>query len=272
MGCSDVNPQGVQRYPQPLYNVGRLSVAAGPTCRPGRRPALFATSVDFTSAMGEHINAELPSDGALIADPDRQGRGGVGILDDIIFFIAMLPTADDPDGLHPYLAQGVRRGDRFEIIPLAEDVEDLQIAYGVDGSQGAAVDEAISRVTAASTYDTDPNSSNVADGDEWRPNVQPDGAETPFTDVEFQSAAAPLGNHPRSAAGGALPAPARGDAVAAGQGARSRIRPTTDRRPRGTSSWTSPSTAPSRSPRSTGKYRRRVQTLRINLRNYAFQG
>ena len=135
VGCSDVNPGGVQRYPQPLYNVGRLSVAGGTDLSIAATPRVFATSVDFTAAIGQQINAELPSDNGLPALPIIKARR-VGILDDILFFIAMLPAADDPDGLHPYLAQGVRRGDRFEIIPLAEDVEDLQIAYGVDGSHG----------------------------------------------------------------------------------------------------------------------------------------
>jgi prepilin-type N-terminal cleavage/methylation domain-containing protein len=270
VGCSDVNPQGVQRYPQPLYNVGRLSVAGGTDLSTVATPRVFASSVDFTANMAEQINAELPSDGPLIATPIGKPRR-VGILDDIIFFIAMLPVADDPDGLHPYLAQGVRRGDRFEITPLAEDVEDLQIAYGVDGSQGVASDEAVTRVTATSQYDSDPNYSNQANGDEWRPNVQPAGTETPFTDIEFQSAAAPLGQHTGIPPSAHCP---RLHAVMVSLLAKARDQDPTYNGPAASGyilmdvplSGSSPVTAVQ------GKYRRRVQTLRINLRNYAFQG
>ena len=65
-----------------------------------------------------------------------------GVLDDFIFFITTDPDTD-PTGIHPFLAQGTRRGNSFDVVRLAEDVEDMQVAYGVDGIITGATDNAL---------------------------------------------------------------------------------------------------------------------------------
>jgi hypothetical protein len=62
-----------------------------------------------------------------------------GILDDLVFFI------DNTNLLHPSLAQGTRRGARFDVIAVADDIEDMQIAYGVDRNGNNAIDSALRR-------------------------------------------------------------------------------------------------------------------------------
>jgi len=269
VGCSDPNPQGVQRYPQPLYNVGRL-VAKTNLSAPGGPPLdarLFSAAADFTDAQAERINAELPSDGPLPPTPIQTAHR-VGVLDDIIYFIAMLcrrPANADPQGLHPYLAQGIRRGDKFEVTALADDVEDLQVAYGVDLNG----DNRVSRTGAPNPpYDTDTNSSIAVDQDEWRPNV---AGETPFTDGEFQTAPTPLGGHTGVPPAAHCP---RLHAVMISLLAKAHDSDPTYRGPAASGYVLMDVPVSSGAPITAvpGQYRRRVQTLRINLRNYSFQG
>jgi prepilin-type N-terminal cleavage/methylation domain-containing protein len=268
VGCSDPNPNGVQRYPQVMYNVGRLLAATQlntPT-GPPLDARVFSASADFTDSMAEHINAELPSGGALPPSPIQTAHR-VGVLDDIIYFIAMLPNADDPQGLHPYLAQGIRRGDAFQITALADDVEDLQIAYGIDANG----DNSVTRTGVVNPpYDTDTNSSITAGNDEWRPNV---ATEAVPTEVDFQSdpTLADPTNHSGVPPAAHCP---RLHAVMLSLLAKAHDSDPTYKGPAASGyvlmdvplSGGVPTTAVP------GRYRRRVQTLRINLRNYAFQG
>jgi type II secretory pathway pseudopilin PulG len=267
-GCSDPNPQGVQRYPQSMYNVGRL-VAGTQLSTPGGPPLdarVFSAAADFTDSMAEHINAELPSGGAQPPSPIQTAHR-VGVMDDIIFFIAMLPVADDPQGLHPYLAQGIRRGDGFEVSALADDVEDLQIAYGIDANGDNSVTRTIAPVAP---YDTDLNYSITANQDEWVPNVT---GETAPTEVDFQSdpGLTDPANHTGIPPAAHCP---RLHAVMLSLLAKAHDSDPTYKGPAASGyvlmdvpvSGGVPTTAV------TGRFRRRVQTLRVNLRNYAFQG
>ena len=277
-GCSDPTPGGQQRYPQPLYNVGKLSAQTTLTDGGPNVSTTFGT-VNFTDGQALEFDTEMPATLASSLMPPPPHNIGVlrrlGVMDDIIFFIAMLPTCSpegpgcDPNGRHPYLAQGIRRGNKFEVIPLAEDVEDMQIAYGVD----ADGNNQITRIGAIdpAQWDTDPNFSVQRDKDEWQPNVQ---GEAAFTALQFQSDPAFTEIH------GGSPPPAhcpRLHAVMISLLAKARDQDPTYKGPAATGytlmdvpltggNGTPPVTAV------TGKYRRRVQTLRINLRNYAFQG
>jgi hypothetical protein len=121
VGCP-IRIPGRAAPPAAAYNVGRL-VAPTRLSTPGGPPLdarVFSAAADFTDGQAERINAELPSDGPL-PPTAIQTAHRVGVLDDIIYFIGMLPTTQDPQGLHPYLAQGIRRGDKFEVTPLADD-------------------------------------------------------------------------------------------------------------------------------------------------------
>lgn len=256
-GCSDPTPGGATRYPQPAYNVGVLT-----------NPTSLVTSntfnsVDFGGTVGPRFNAELPSGSSEPAVPIQKIRRA-GILDDIIFFIAPDPSPlAPPDAAnHPALWQGMRHGQTaFEIEKLADDVEDMQIAYGVDAND----DGAVTRDTAAcplNPNDPDPNFSTTDGCDEWVPNGS---GEAPVDDVDFQTQNPFVPGHPGNVLARHCP---RLHGVMISLLAKSRDPDPTYRGPyaRGYKLMNSTATP------ITGNFRRRVQTLKINLRNYAFQG
>ena len=263
-GCSVVF--GEQRNSQAGYNVGLISA---PT-------QLVATgsmgSVNFTDAIALQFDNENPQDDASVLAPPAhlypQAFHNVrraGILDDVVFFI------DDSDPLHPALAQGVRRGNRFDVTALADDVEDMQVAYGVDANS----DGRVTRTAATTATDTDLNMSSQDNGDEWIPNTS--GETTPYTTLQFQSDLAPGAfPHPQNVPTGHCP---RLHAVMVSLVAKSRDPDPTYRGPAsfgfrvmnvpgiaGPPFVPTPAVYPT--PPAEPHYRRRVQTLRINLRNY----
>ena len=257
VGCSDPVPGGATRYPQPFYNVG---VITSPTtlAANGTFP-----QVDFGDARGTRINTELPSGASQGAIPSAKQRRA-GILDDILFFVTTEPTGLDPNGIHPFLAQGIRRGNAFEITRLADDVEDMQVAYGVDGITGMIPDNAITTdpVVAPST-NVDPNVSTAVDGDEWVPNVV---GETALVDTDFQGQQPFVPGHTGVPVAVHCP---RLHGVMISLVAKAKDPDPTFQGRAADGYQIMNSTAASVTP---GRFRRRVQTLKINLRNYAFQG
>jgi len=181
----DVHPECSQgasgvpiRAPQPTYRVGLLE---SPT-------ALAAKGtmgvVDFTDPRARELATEDPRGrAAALPDPPLGALRRAAVLDDVLFFV------DDSDPDHPTLARALRRGARFDVVPLAEDVEDLQVAYGVDGlyrSDAFLPDGRIGRLVPPTREDADASASNRIDGDEWVPNV-PD--ERPFTADDLRTPA-----------------------------------------------------------------------------------
>jgi prepilin-type N-terminal cleavage/methylation domain-containing protein len=245
-------------YPQSPYNVGVIKAAT----------TLVATStfgtVDFTDTNAKEFNTELPVNPGTEAGSAKNVRHA-GILDDMIFFI------DNTNSLHPALAQGTRRGDKFDVVTLADDVEDMQIAYGVDldaiGTPGYG---AINRIAAKTDSDADTNVSSQPAGDEWVPNVP--GADNPITHAAVPFLATDFydPNHCPSL-----------HAVMISLVAKSHDPDPTYRAPsaRGLLTMNSPVTIAPPHPDTAHysgipvtTYRRRVQTLKINLRNYAYEG
>lgn len=256
-GCGAVRGTELRlsSYPQFDYNVGLLTA---PTDMVGS--STFG-SVDFGGTTGPRFNIELPSltPGQPAGPMDNGAVRRAGILDDILFFIGTDPV-NDPTGLHPFLAQGIRRGDAFEITRLADDVEDMQVAYGLDLNN----DQAVSRLCPPGAGDDDPNVSIAANCDEWRPNVGAPGDELPPDDAEFQTQDPFVSTH--DAAGGRhCP---RLHAVMISLLAKAKDPDPTYLGPaaKGYKIMNSSATPV------TGNYRRRVQTLKVNLRNFAFQG
>ena len=276
-GCSGIPTP--QRYPQPLYNVG---VITAPTDLSGS--GTFG-SVDFSYNGGGfnviEYDSENPIDNAAttlgynfpnaIKNPLRS----VGILDDYLFFV------DNTDSSHPALARGVRRGNRFDVVRIADDVEDMQIAYGVDL-------DGDNRVTRFGTgpfpaADPDPNvSAGLADDDEWVPNV---AGEAPLSPDQFQQDPAAILSSPPFAHGGAQPAAhcprlhgVMVSIIAKGHdpdptykadgslGFRLMNSPVSINAP-----YPDVAFYPTPGPGAELHYRRRIQTLKINLRNYAFE-
>ncbi|MGH9399088.1 MAG: PilW family protein [Thermoanaerobaculia bacterium] len=249
-GCS--TPFAPQQYAQPPYNVG---VITAPT-------QLVASNtfgaVNFADAKAVEFNSENPADPGT-SPVTLSNLRRAGILDDIVFFI------DDTDPSHPALAQGIRRGSAFDVSVIADDVEDMQIAFGVDSLPPAAPptqkgDSSVTRQAAVTATDTDLNTSTQAGGDEWQPNV---ASETPWTTIDFQSD--PSGLFPHSAATAAAHCP-RLHGVMIALVARSKDPDLTYNGPTafGLRAMNAPAPAAT-----TTKYRRRVQMLRVNLRNFS---
>jgi prepilin-type N-terminal cleavage/methylation domain-containing protein len=219
--------------PQNLYNVGTLKA---PT-------TLVASStfgqIDFDSSVAKEFNTEKPDVLGAVA-PGLSTVRRAGVLDDFLYFI------DNSDPNHPALAWGTRRGDKFDVVPLADDVEDMQIAYGVDGDNNGA----INRTVDPTDTDPDQNVSNQANSDEWAPNVP---TEPAYTAAQFVDA-----NNCELLHG-----------VMISLVARSKDPDPTYRSPFAQGIVIMNGLAPAAG---TGQFRRRVQTLKINLRNYAFPG
>ncbi len=256
-GCSDPTPGGVTRYPQPSYNVGEITA----------QTQLVSTNtfgpVDFGGTRPPRFNVELPSSSSGQSATVIEKVRRAGILDDIVFFIALDPT-NDPQGLHPYLAQGVRRGDKFDVTRLADDVEDMQVAYGIDTNGDNAVNRGNTGCAADPVADPDPATSILANCDEWLPNVT---GETAPVDSQFQSqnpfvaghTGIPLATHCPTLHG-----------VMISLVAKARDADPTYRGPASQGYLKVMNSAAT--PVGPGNYRRRIQTLRVNLRNYQFQG
>ncbi len=276
-GCSTT--AGIPVYPQAPYNVGII-----------KSPTTLVSSgsfgsVDFLDSGAMEFNYEIPAGAGVAARPIGNVRRA-GIMDDIIFFI------DNSDPRHPALAQGIRRGGVFDVILIADDVEDMQIAYGVDTHPPAVPprpfdgDDAITRIPVVPpALNVDPNVSTVEGGDEWVPNVPGNdnpvtGTSVPYVAADFQTRQPPPGtfDHP------GIPPPAhcpRLHAVMISLIAKSRDPDPTYRGPNRLGIRTMnvqvnpdsiPITAIYPPPNPNPPYRRRVQTLKINLRNYSFQG
>jgi type II secretory pathway pseudopilin PulG len=253
--CGDAGPPiGLQRYPQPAYNVG---VITAPTNLAGGNT--FG-NVDFGGTLGPRFNIELPSltpgrDASEIKELKR-----AGILDDVVFFITTDPVTD-PTGIHPFLAQGLRRGNAFEVTRLADDVEDMQVAYGIDTDGNSSVTRLSS--CAADADDPDGTFSTTAGCDEWFPNAV---GESAVDDAQFQQQD-PF-NPSHSGVPLAIHCP-RLHAVMISLLAKAHDPDPTYKGPASQGYKIMNSTA---APVTPGTYRRRIQTLKVNLRNYAFQG
>lgn len=236
-------PLAPPAYPQPTYNVGLLD-------SPGVMGAnLQLPGVDFAAGIARQFCNEDPSVNNAAPTPVINNLRRGGVLDVLIFFVGDDPA--NPD--HPFLAQGIRRGNNVEVVRLADDVEDMQVAYGVD------VD--------ATADGLDPIVSPAVGGDEFTPNVNGEAAVNPNTFVEALNRCPRLHSvmisllarsrdpDPTLLRGGS------GGALGSALGYRMMNVAMTGGSP------PVPVTV-----NSTRPYRRRVQTLQINLRNYSFSG
>jgi hypothetical protein len=258
-GCSD-RARGVIAPPVPPYRVGLLGA-----------PTALASAgtfglVDFASPLARELESEDPRDPAPLPPPAGPTLSRGGVLDDVLFFI------DDSDPRHPVLAQAERRGSGFDVVPLVEDVEDLQAAYGVDGlygGDGRSPDGVLDRLLAPTPADPDPHFSRQADGDEWAPNAP---GERLFANGDFQSRQPPPAGFPH---GGDPTADAHCPTLSAVL--LTLVAKTRDPDP----TFRGPGSGGLRPMNSTGeahangptpgapRYRRRSQTIRVLLRNYA---
>lgn len=116
-------------------------------------PQTFQFTVDFTDATARTMNAST----ALADGLERPFSGGV--VDEIVLFVDRGPQ--DPAALggrytHPFLAQAIRQGDGgWQVQRLIDDVEDLQLAYGIDGVDGSTPDRGVDPAAVSATKDAD---------------------------------------------------------------------------------------------------------------------
>jgi Tfp pilus assembly protein PilV len=148
---------GGKDYVVPLYYVGRVDTTGNWYTQTADT---FTFTMDPQDSGAQKLNAG--SGGAPALEKPYAG----GPVDDILFFVdegpvdATSSTADT----HPSLAQAVYdpSSGNWDIQPLVDEVEDFQVAYGVDGISGIAPDRGIS----PASVDT-----SAVNSDEWVGNV-----------------------------------------------------------------------------------------------------
>src|SRR6185295_18835902 len=120
----------------------------------------------------------------LASSIDKPFSGGV--VDDIRFFVDEGPVDASSSSLdtHPTLAEATLDPStgQFDIQPLVAEVEDFQVAYGVDGADGTIHDHGIS----PAKFDT-----SGSNADEWVGNVANEVSSTlplSATDPKYVSA------------------------------------------------------------------------------------
>jgi len=148
---------GVGTYLVPVYYVGLVDTTGAWFTQTA---TTFSFVMNPADAGARKLGAVAPS--AVSLDKPYSG----GVVDEIRFFVDEGPTDGSSSTLdtHPSLAEATfdPSSGNWEIQPLIEDVEDFQVAYGVDGINGSAHDRGISPAVYNST------GSNL---DEWVGNV-----------------------------------------------------------------------------------------------------
>jgi Tfp pilus assembly protein PilV len=258
-GSTEMVTTGVGTYLVPVYYVGLVDANSSGTWFT-QTANTFAFSMDPQNAGALKLTAAPPSSTTL----DKPFSGGV--VDEIRFFVDEGPTDASTSALdtHPSLAEAVfdPSSGNWEIQPLIEDVEDFQVAYGVDGINGTPHDHGIS----PAAYDL-----TGSNRDEWVGNVADEVTTTlPLTSSDpkrveaFIDSSVPTGPSAPAIAAAALRSVMVGLVVKSadpdfrynGPGARGfSLLDSTAR------SFSSAS--------STGRpYRRRLQRFAVSLRNY----
>ncbi len=141
----------------PLYYVGRVE-ASGIWYT--QTPTTFTFTMNPQDAGARQLNASGGGSPAL------QKPFLSGAVDDVLLFVdegTRDLTGSQADS-HPVLSAGLYdpATTRFDVTPLVGEVEDFQIAYGIDGIDGSPPDRGISAATVNSTG---------VNQDEWVGNV-----------------------------------------------------------------------------------------------------
>lgn len=161
VGDSSSQPVTVsgKTYLVPLYYVGLVNADASGSwyTYTSGTTATFSFSMNSSDAGAKILNAT--SAGA----PALQNPFVCGVVDDIVFFVDE-GTSPGSGDTHPTLAMATfdPSTSNYDIQPLVEEVEDFQVAYGVDGADGSALDGGSDPVTVNITG---------SNKDEWVGNV-----------------------------------------------------------------------------------------------------
>jgi hypothetical protein len=162
VGDSSYQPVTVsgKTYLVPLYFVGRVNAdAAGSwyTYVVSSGAATFTFNMNPSDAGAKVFNA------SAAGAPSLQNPFVCGALDDILFFVDEGTAAVSGD-THPALAMATYDPStgNYDVQSLVEEIEDFQIAYGVDGADGSAADGGADPVAVDVT---------AVNKDEWVGNV-----------------------------------------------------------------------------------------------------
>ncbi|HSE62313.1 MAG TPA: PilW family protein [Thermoanaerobaculia bacterium] len=155
-GSSEMLTTGVGTYLVPVYYVGLVDTTGTWYTQTSDT---FTFVMDPTDEGARKLTAAAPTAAAM----DKPFSAGV--VDEIRFFVDEGPVDVSTSTIdtHPSLAEATfdPQSGNWEIQPLIEDVEDFQVAYGVDGIDGSVRDKGISPAAYSAT----------ANADEWVGNV-----------------------------------------------------------------------------------------------------
>jgi prepilin-type N-terminal cleavage/methylation domain-containing protein len=148
---------GSSIYLVPLYYVGRVEVSGTWYTQ---TPTTFTFTMNPQDAGARQLNATAGG------SPSLQKPFLCGAVDDVLLFVDEGPqdlTGSQTDS-HPVLSIGLYdpTTGRFDVNPLIDEVEDFQVAYGIDGADGTPPDRGVSPATVNTTS---------ANQDEWVGNV-----------------------------------------------------------------------------------------------------
>jgi prepilin-type N-terminal cleavage/methylation domain-containing protein len=259
-GSTEMMTTATGSFLVPVYYVGLVDPAGGWFTQTGSPATTFSFVMDPQDTGARKLYAAAPT------SPTLDKPYSCGVVDEVRFFVD--EGAADGTSLttdtHPSLAQAIfdpSTGD-WDIQPLVQEVEDFQVAYGVDGANGSALDRGVSPAVI------DVTGANL---DEWVGNVTDEIAtRLPLTATDpkrvdaFLDASMPSGPTAPVAAVATLRSVLLSLVVKStdpdirynGPGAR------------GMKQLDSTARAFS-DPASTGRpYRRRLQTFAVSLRNY----
>ncbi|HEU5248876.1 MAG TPA: PilW family protein [Thermoanaerobaculia bacterium] len=254
-GSSELMTTGVGTYLVPVYYVGLVNTAG----------TWYTQTADtFTFVMDPQDSGALKLTAMAPTASALDKPYSAGVVDEIRFFVDEGPVDASASSVdtHPSLAEATFEpgSGNWEIQPLIEDVEDFQVAYGVDGINGSARDLGIS----PAAFDTSGSNS-----DEWVGNVANEVSTTlPQTNTDpkrveaFIDSSVPTGPTAPAVASAALRSVMVGlvvksadpDFKYSGPGARGFA--------------LLDSTAESFSAKTGRPYRRRLQRFAVSLRNY----
>jgi len=141
-----------------LYYVGRVDTTGN---------WYTQTTDTFTFVMDpQDSGARLWNAATTVVRELVQSPYSAGPVDEVLFFVDEGPANASTSSLdtHPALAEAVfdPSTGRYDVQPLVDEVEDFQVAYGVDGADGSTHDRGV----APTRVDT-----SAANQDEWVGNV-----------------------------------------------------------------------------------------------------
>ena len=159
-GSTETVTTGGGTFLVPVYYVGLVDTAGAWYTQTGTPATTFTFTMDPQHSGARKLYGVAPTAATL----DKPYSGGV--VDEVRFFVDEGPTnrTSSTGDAHPALAEAILDPStgNWDVQPLVQEVEDFQVAYGVDGADGSVKDRGISPATINTTG---------ANLDEWVGNV-----------------------------------------------------------------------------------------------------